>query len=208
VILIIEDTLKHQIAARTQFPEAKVVNYDEAYELLHDARPGDFSAILSDLHFKIEEKRTIPAAPFDPHYQENMAAIGTQMPFGIAFVLKGVELGCPVALYSDLSHHSDLFTGLLDMFGGVKWFKDGPSSCFPSGNDKVSNPKFVIFTDSDCAMANDMHWDGTKIVVDPIPPTPDYNDKEAYKAHWEKPVKDWRNVHRQLMAVMQKTASA
>ncbi|MEK7642226.1 MAG: hypothetical protein AAB392_00305, partial [Patescibacteria group bacterium] len=118
MLLIIEDTKKHQASARVQLPEAKVVNYSEAYEILQGARPGEISAILTDLHFKVEEtERGLGGAPFSPSYKETMAAIGKQMPFGLAFVLKGVELQTPVVLYSDIDHHSDLITGLLDMFG-------------------------------------------------------------------------------------------
>ena len=189
MLLIIEDTKKHQEAARIQFPEAKVVNYDEAYKILSRARPGEIQAILTDLHFKVEEKRIIPSAPFAACYKENCDAIGKLLPFGLAFVLKAVELQSPVVLYSDRDHHSDLVTGLLDMFGRggrYPWRKGGES-------DPIPDPKFFLLCDSGCRMAEDMHWDGKKIVLEPMPKDPpSYEDKVAWNAHWDKRVKDWR----------------
>jgi len=187
MLLIIEDTLRHQMAAKVQLPEAKVVNYDEAYRILQKARPGDFSGIITDLHFKIEIDREIPSAPFCS-YENNYKAIGTQMPFGLAFVLKGVELKTPVVLYSDLDHHSDLITGLLDMFGHRGYYPAGDCS----EKNLIPDPRFALNCDCSCRMAGDMHWDGDKILHEPMPETPDYKDKEAWKAHWEKRVKDWR----------------
>ena len=192
MLLIIEDTLRHQAAAKAQLPEAKIVNYDEAYKILRNARPGEISGILTDLHFKVERDRKIPNAPFHYSYEKNMAAIGTEMPFGLAFVLKGVELQAPVVLYSDIDHHSDLVTGLLDMFGH--------RGCYPrrdgGENDLILDSKFFLLRDGGCRMAEDMHWDGEKIVQEPMPPTPKYGEdaesRAAWKAHFEKRVKDWR----------------
>jgi hypothetical protein len=177
-LLIIEDTLMHQAAAETQFPEAIVVSYDVAYEILRSARPGDYSAILTDMHFKVEQGRVIPSAPFDPHYPQNMAAIGQQLPFGLAFVLKGVELDTPVALVSDVDHHSDLFTGLLDMLGD-----DG---FYPGHATRVPNLRFLLLRDT-CPMAKDMYWDGSQIV-----------QGNSEKISYKNLVKDWRVALREL----------
>ena len=77
-------------AARTQFPEAIIANYDEAFKLLKSARPGQFSAILTDLHFKIEELRKIPSAPFVYNYKNNMT-----VPAGVgAHEMGKVNSGC------------------------------------------------------------------------------------------------------------------
>lgn len=188
MLLIIEDSPKHQMAAKAQLPEATVVNYDEAYRILEKARPGEIAGIITDLHFKIEIDRTIPSAPF-ASYENNYKAIGTQMPLGLAFVLKGVELQTPVVLYSDLDHHSDLMTGLLDMFG-----RNGYYRC--SGGlkkDPIPDPMFTLNCDCSCSMAEDMHWDGEKIIHEPRPEAPSHNEDEGvWKAHREKRVKDWR----------------
>ena len=193
MFLIIEDSIKHQMAAKAQLPEATVVNYDEAYKALRASRPGDFSGIITDLHFKIERNRTIPSAPFDHVYPKNMAAIGIELPFGLAFVLKGVELRTPVVLYSDTDHHSDLVTGLLDMFGR--------GGCYPrregGERDAILDPRFLPLCDCGCRMAEDMHWDGERILLEPMPPTPPWINDEAEReaawgAHWGKQVKDWR----------------
>lgn len=209
-MLIIEDTLRHQMAAQMQFPEAKVVNYDEAYKLLHGARPGDFSAILTDLHFKIEKSRRIPAAPFDPHYPQNMAAIGTQMPFGLAFVLKGVELGVPVALVSDVNHHEDLVTGLLDMFGHLYGDKNGifigyrpRGGSYSDGVQRMPNPRFLLLRDA-CPMAEDMHWDGTQIIREPFPPKEQEEtwDQFQERVKSKAEVKDWRQALSSLTRLM------
>ena len=203
-MLIIEDTLRHQMAAQAQFPEAQVVNYDEAYKILRIARPGDFSAILTDLHFRIERGRRIPAAPFSGSYEKNVAAIGTEMPFGLAFVLKAVELRTPCILYSDMDHHSDLVTGLLDMFGSVRAFsEDGISSFYPSSADRVPDSRFFIFTDGDCVMAKDMYWDGVKIVSEPLPSTA----VTGQTKHCEQ-VKDWRRAHHLLTMLMQNKSTS
>jgi hypothetical protein len=202
-LLIIEDTKMHQMAARVQFPEAVVANYDEAYKLLKDARPGDFSAILSDLHFKIEINRTIPNAQFNS--KEKMDAIGTQMPFGLAFVLKGVELDTPVALVSDVDHHSDLVTGLLDMMG-TRGF-------YPGRKDAIPNPKFLLLRDL-CPKAKDMYWNGSAIVQEPLPVYPSPCNNQQSEDYWKsmegkEDVKDWRDALRQLTELMQpQTASA
>ncbi len=194
-LLIIEDSTHHQAAARTQFPEAVVVNYDEAYTLLKGARPGQFSAILTDLHFKIEESRKIPSAPFAGCYKNNMGAIGKEEKFGLAFVLKGIELNTPVALVSEVDHHSDLTTGLLNMLGS-----DGLFPYEGGSDDPIPNPKFLLLRDN-CPRAEDMHWDGTQIVLEAPP-------KDFWKSDVVKMVKDWREALRQLMKVMQVPASA
>ena len=164
MILIIEDTLRHQEAARVQLSEVEVeiVNYDKAYRLLKKARPGTFSAIISDLHFKIEEERGVADAPFDPCYPRNMEAIGTEIPFGLAFVLKAVELQTPVVLYSDTNHHEDLTAGLMDIFGYNGFY---PSDFGKETKDPIKDPEFLPLCGYDCRMAEDMHWDGQKIVL-------------------------------------------
>lgn len=211
-LMIIEDTKKHQAAAQAQFPEAVVVNYDEAYELLSDARLGDYSAILTDLHFKTEESRSIPAMPFGPKYHKNNVAIGKEFPFGLCFALKGVELGIPVALVSDANHHSDLVTAMLDMMGSVvqprenrpeqRHFIKGPGhgpEAF-SWENRVQNPRFVAKM-LNCPTAKDMRWDGDGIV--PYPPTqPETYSEEAWGAYANSQVKDWREALRVLTAVM------
>ena len=183
------------MAAKTQFPEAKVVNYDEAYKILEQAQPGEISAILTDLHFKVEVNRIIPSAGF--YYPENLEAIGKQLPFGLAFVLKGIELQTPVVLYSDTDHHSDLVTGLMDMFGR---------------NDQISDPKFLLLRDGGCEMAKDMYWDGKGIVCEELPSCAG-GSHEIWEQYHEKmkgkeKVKDWRHALNQLSELTQKSAPA
>ncbi|MEQ1499767.1 MAG: hypothetical protein ABL917_00120 [Parcubacteria group bacterium] len=211
-ILIIEDTLKHQAAARAQFPEAVVVNYDEAYELLRDARHGDYSAILTDLHFKTERNRIIPAMPFGPQFERNDGAIGKEFPFGLCFALKGVELGIPVVIVSDADHHSDMVTAMLDMMGFlvqprggkdekrhfIKGGGRGPESF--SWENRVQNPR-LISKMSNCPKAEDMHWNGDEIVSAP-PVKPEPYTEQGWKTYANSQVKDWREAHRLLSAVM------
>lgn len=199
-LLIIEDTQKHQAAARVQFPEAVVVNYDEAFQLLHDALPGDYSAILTDLHFKVEMDRALPAAPFT--YAGNFEAIGRQLPFGLAFLLKAVELGCPAVLVSDANHHTDLVTAMLDMMGFLikpranraeqrHYLKGaGEGSEAYAWENRIQNPRFVAKL-IQCPMSEDMHWDGEKIVLAPM-----------FEGQYDTQVKDWREAHRLLTAVL------
>ena len=50
-------------------------------------------------------------------------------------------------------------------------------------------------------MAEDMHWDGEKIVLEPMPKeAPSYKDEVAWNAHWDKGVKDWRIAFQTLTA--------
>lgn len=198
MLLIIEDTMRHQAAARIQLPEARVVNYDEAYRILEKARPGELSAILTDLHFKVERAKGLGGAAFAPCYPKNMEAIGKEMPFGLAFVLKAVELQTPTVLYSDIDHHSDLITGFLDMLGRggrYPWRKDREE-------DPIPDPRFALLRDGGCIMAKDMYWDGEKIVCEQLPSYGDGSGK-AWDEYREKMkgkelVKDWRVAFRAL----------
>lgn len=212
MILIIEDSAKHQAAARAQFREAVVVNYDEAYGLLRKAKPGDYSAILTDLHFKTERNRIIPAMPFGPQFERNDWAIGQEFPFGLCFVLRGVELGIPAMLVSDANHHADLVTAMLDMMGFLVEPGEGDTDqrCFIKGpgegpesfrwENRVQNPKFIAKM-MNCPMAEDMHWDGDKIVKEP-PTRPAQYSEEGWRSYANSQVKNWRVALRLLTAVL------
>ncbi len=216
-LLIIEDSSKHQAAARVQLPEATVVNYDEAYELLRDARPGDYAAILTDLHFKTEESRSLPAMPFGPKWGNNNEAVGKEFPFGLAFVLKGVELNTPVALVSDGNHHNDLIIAMLDIMGHIVVPRKGDDMrpyikhCAEKWDweKRVKNPRFLLLADLGLAggmWAEDMHWGGEEIVPEPMPEfkPPHYKDpsyEDYNKGYWGMKVKNWRKALDLLVAV-------
>lgn len=185
-ILIIEDSPKNQAAAKMQMPDATVVNYDEAFNLFRDAHPESYDAVLTDLFFMVERNRVIHPSPFSSSYPGNIAMIGTEQSFGLAFALKAVELGIPSAIVTDTNHHSSVFTGLLDMFA-IFFPLEGDSGWRVStggGNLKKIDglrPLVVVLHDLKCPFAEDMHYDGSKIVM------------KASADHTQR-VKDWRQV--------------
>ncbi len=182
-ILIIEDTLRHQEAAKAQMPEALVVNYNEAYEILAKAKPGQFSAILTDMYFKVEGETHLGGASYEPGYTSNptiLGSVGKEMPFGFAFALKAIELGIPVAIMSDLNHHDDFMAGMMDFFTNVE------------------NPKFVSLCDGRCEFSTSMCWDGEKIVVREVPRDDHSGEEYFHKATGVWSVKNWEYALQEL----------
>jgi hypothetical protein len=206
-VLVIEDSAHHQAAACAQLPDAIVVNYDEAFRLLRDTSAREkYAAVLTDLFFLVEKDRVIDPAPFSKaHYPQNCAMIGTEQPFGMFFAMKGRELGLPTAVVTNGNHHSNLFIGLLDMFG--RMISRDEYAVKPELGDWVSipDPGFSILYESQYPTAKDMYWDESleKLVMSSAAAICEEQDRawlalpsdEGVKTevhHGWKYVKDWR----------------
>jgi len=213
-ILIIEDSVSHQTAARVQIPDAIVVNYNEAFDLLRKSTVlEEYSVVLTDLLFLVEEDKLISPAPFS--YPINRAMIGTEQPLGMFFALRGKELGLPTAVVTDGDHHSNLFVGLLDMFGQFRKKNRYEEAHYnlgrkglPGGIDvPVPDPRLSILYESQYLTADDMYWDETtsRLVVGSLQVLMSEQEcanealpkNERYcvpKYHGWKAVKDWRQA--------------
>ncbi len=203
-VLIIEDSIQHQTAARKQLPDAVVVNYNEAFDLLCPSDAYEkYQAVLTDLFFLVERDKYINPSPFRG-YPKNEAMLDTEQPFGMFFALKGRELGLPTAVVTDGDHHSNLFVGLLDMFGSYR--KKGYILGFGITAEErlIPDPGFAVLYESKYPIADDMYWDilNKSLVMGSFKNIQDEESRnydsysefiKVFESKW-KPVKDWRRA--------------
>jgi hypothetical protein len=123
-ILVIEDTLKHQQAARLQLAEHDVTiagGYAEGNKLIWE-NEGKWDVVLLDL--------MLPASMCGAGGSgEKME--GQEMPIGTILAFLALKNGCKnVAIVTDLNHHKHPASAAFDWFGGKKRFQVGDANIF------------------------------------------------------------------------------
>ena len=134
-ILIIEDKPCHIEAAKRQLAEHELTicaSYDEAEKKFtgsghwYDKKAiFPFDVVLTDLFLTPSPIGTITVVQngqnesdvISEYTPEAIKEFGNEVPYGLAFVLAAMRRGVPVAIVSDLSHHSHPMSWALDLIG-------------------------------------------------------------------------------------------
>lgn len=148
-ILVIEDSVKHQDAARETMLDHELTiasTYDEAVELLTEYGPEDRELIR---RHSLPKGETIPL-PFDVVLIDMMMPMGgretlapgiyhptDQVPYGFVLALRAAARGAKyVAMVTDTNHHQSAMSAALDLISGA-YYREGCRPNFEINGAKV-----------------------------------------------------------------------